>query len=198
MKYFREPKITKPRLMPLTEHPVNVAEVLEQLDANPDLWNQYSLRTTAYEGSPHMRVDDIWVRFNAWKNFNPKKPANFSKEHDSSWYPAYGKLPALREHIFGLMEVVRGERLGGVLITRIPAGSSVAPHIDLGWHASYYRKFALQLRGGEEQFFCFEGESLVADAGEAYEFDNSVKHWVLNNSDRERITCIVCIRTTGV
>jgi hypothetical protein len=193
MKHFLEPGRT-PMLTELTMHPVDVTELCAQLDAHPELWDQYTLRTTAYEGNPHKRVSDIWVRYNAWKNFNPADPAAFSMEHDSSWYPAYGILPALRPHIFGLMQVVEGERLGGVLITRIPAGSSVAPHIDRGWHAGYYRKFAVQLRGGPDQLFCFEGESLEANDGEAYEFDNSVPHWVLNNSNRERITLIVCIR----
>jgi hypothetical protein len=193
MKHWLEPD-RKARMIPITTHPLDVSAINAELDANPDLWNQFSLRTTAYVGSPHNRVDDIWVRYNAWKKFNPKKPANFSKEHDSSWYPAYGKLPALRPLIFGLMQVVEGERLGGVLITRIHPGSSVAPHIDLGWHAGYYRKFAVQLRGGPDQLFCFEGESLEANDGEVYEFDNSEKHWVLNNSDRERMTLIVCIR----
>lgn len=193
MKHFLEPG-RKPRMLEITKRPIDVSAAVEQLDANPDLWNQFTMRTTRYEGSPHLRVSDIWVRYNAWRNFNPKKPENFSKQHDSSWYPAYGKLPALRPLIFGLMQVVEGERLGGVLITRIPAGSSVAPHIDKGWHAGYYRKFAVQLRGGPDQLFCFEGESLEAEPGEVYEFDNSEKHWVINESNRERITLIVCIR----
>lgn len=182
-------------MTPFTVHPVNVKQLVKELKDNPSLWNQYSLRTTAYEGNPHKRVDDIWVRYNAWENFDAEHPELFSAEHDSSWYPAYGKLPALRYHLFELMRAVQGTRLGGVLITRIPAGCSVAPHIDRGWHAGYYRKFAIQLKGGPQQLFCFEGESLEAGAGEVYEFDNSEKHWVENNSRRERITLIVCIRT---
>jgi Aspartyl/Asparaginyl beta-hydroxylase len=196
MKHWLEPG-RKPRMLEITQHPIDVSQALEQLDANPDLWNAYSLRTkgkTPYSMNPHGHVDDIWVRYNAWEHYDPKKPKGFFKEHDSSWYPAYGKLPALRPLIFGLMQVVEGVRLGGVLITRIPAGSSVAPHIDVGWHAGYYRKFAVQLRGGPKQLFCFEGESLEAESGEVYEFDNSEKHWVQNDSDRERMTLIVCIR----
>ena len=125
---------------------------------------------------------------------NPKYPKDFFKEHDSVWYPAFEQLPALKPLIFSLMAHVEGERLGGVLITRIPPGSSVAPHKDVGWHAGYYRKFGVQLRGGPDQFFCFEGETMVADAGDVYEFDNTATHWVENRSDRERITMIVCIK----
>ena len=195
MIHYLEPG-RKARMMSITERPIDVSAVLAELDAHPELWNQFTLRTKEYGGKeqPHREIDDIWVRYNAWKNFNPKKPKKFFGEHDSSWYPAYAKLPSLRPLIFGLMMTVEGERLGGVLITRIPAGSSVAPHKDAGWHAGYYRKFAVQLRGGPDQFFCFEGESMIAEAGEVYEFDNSETHWVKNDSDRERITLIVCIR----
>ena len=183
-------------MVPITERPIDVSAAVKELDANPELWNQFTLRTKEYagQGEPHRQIDDIWVRYNAWKNYNPKNPKRFFKEHDSVWYPAYAKLPALRPLIFGLMSVVEGERLGGVLITRIPAGRSVAPHVDVGWHAGYYRKFGVQLKGGPDQLFCFEGESVMAEAGEVYEFDNTEKHWVTNDSDRERITMIVCIR----
>jgi aspartyl/asparaginyl beta-hydroxylase (cupin superfamily) len=48
--------------------------------------------------------------------------------------------------------------------------------------------------GDERQAFCFEGEQLSALDGESYFFENQVPHWVVNNSDRDRITLIVCVR----
>jgi hypothetical protein len=183
-------------MAPVTQRPLDVSNVLAELDAHPLLWNQHTLRTQKYGGTakPHHAVDDIWVRYNAWAHYDPKHPKEFFKEHDSVWYPAFEQIPGLRPLIFGLMAHVEGERLGGVLITRIPAGSSVAPHKDGGWHAGYYRKFGVQLRGGPDQFFCFEGETMVAEAGDVYEFDNTATHWVENRSNCERITMIVCIR----
>jgi hypothetical protein len=196
MKHWLEPGRTA-RMIPITQRPIDVSQAVEQLAQHPELWDQFTLRTKEYAANVHNKISDIWVRYNAWKNYDPENPAPFFLEHDSSWYPAYGKLPALRPLIFGLMQVVEGERLGGVLITRIPAGSSVAPHVDLGWHAGYYRKFAIQLKSAPKQLFCFEGESMETKPGEVFEFDNSQKHWVVNDSKRERITLIVCIHTGG-
>ena len=172
----------------------DVRDVRAQLDAQPGLWNAYTIRTKSV-GSPHSDTDDIWVRFNDWQMFHRDHPAAFADEHDSVWYPAYRKLPALEPIIFDVMRHVCGVRLGGVLITRVPPGKSVKPHTDSGWHAHYYRKFAVQLAGGEDQAFCFEGERLVAHDGDVYEFHNQYLHWVVNDSVRDRITLIICIRT---
>lgn len=93
-----------------------------------------------------------------------------------------------------VLSYVQGERLGGVLITRIPPGCMVRPHIDTGWHATYYDKYAIQLRGNGKQAFHFNDTSLSAMPGDLYTFDNSKLHWVTNESDEERMTLIICIR----
>ena len=68
--------------------------------------------------------------------------------------------------IYPLMSLVRGEQLGGVLITKVPAGKEVKPHTGPGWHARYYEKFAVQLQSAPGQRFCFEGESLESKPGD--------------------------------
>ena len=167
----------------------DVAMLARQLEANPQLWNQHTARTLAYV---HSAVSDIWVRYNAFENLGP----NFNDEHESVWYPAYAALPALKDILFGVMREVEGTRLGGVLITRVPAGGEVKPHVDNSWHAGYYEKFAVQVKGNKDQAFCFEECSLSANPGDLYTFDNSKLHWVTNDSGEERITLIICIRRT--
>lgn len=169
----------------------DVSYLQAELEANPQLWNQFTLRTRAYQ---HRQVDDIWVRYNAWENFDEEAPAAFNEPHDSVWYPAASFLPSLKPMIYDLMRFVEGERLGGVLITRIPPGGEVRPHVDAGWHAGYYDKFAIQVKGHPKQAFCFEGEAHITVPGDIYSFDNSHTHWVTNDSLEERITLIVCIR----
>lgn len=68
------------------------------------------------------------------------------------------------------------------------------PHVDTGWHAGFYEKAAIQIKGDARQAFHFDDASLSALDGESYAFDNSKLHWVTNDSDRERITLIVCMR----
>lgn len=166
---------------------INVMPLALQLKRNPQLWNQNSFRTSA--DSPHADVDDIWVRYADISEGMPTGP------HDSIWYPAYRTLPQLRDIVFGIMGLVQGERLGGVLITKIPAGKRVKPHVDPGWHAEYYDKFAVQIESHQQQAFCYEDGKLVTAPGDVYWFNNQAEHWVINDSPVDRITLILCIRT---
>lgn len=172
------------------ENGYNVAPLVDQLAAHPDVWNRHTGRTDAY-GTPHKQVDDIWVRYNAPENIG--KPA-FHEEHESSWYPCVADIPAAWSLARRVWRQVGGWRLGGVLITRVPPGGRVEPHIDNGWHARVHDKFALQIKGNKDQAFCFDGHELRAEPGDLYTFDNSQTHWVINDSDEERITMIVCVR----
>ena len=171
---------------------VDVMPLVLQVERNPELWDEWTLRTEATD-SPHHTSSDIWLRYNDKANFNGDK-AEFNGEHDSVWYPAAQKLPALRDIVFNLMARVRGERLGGIWVTKIPPGKSVLPHVDGGWHAGHYDKYAVQLKSAPGQSFNFEGERLESKPGDVYWFDNSYAHWVLNDSDQERMTLIVCIK----
>ena len=172
----------------------DVIPLIRQLNAAPELWDQHTLRTTRYR-TPHHEVSDIWVRFNGWEHFYGD-PVKFTMEpHESSWYPCVAKIPAAWSLARKVMKQVKGKGLGGVLITRIPSGGEVKPHIDQGWHAEYYDKFAVQIKGNKEQSFCFEDSQLHPLPGELYTFNNSRLHWVTNPSAEERITLICCIRT---
>lgn len=170
---------------------LDVAPIVAAIQRNPQLWNKYTCRTEG-EDSPHCKLDDIWVRYNDFKNFGGDRE-EFNNEHDSVWYEA-ADLLNVKPLAMRLMALVGGERLGGILITKIPAGGKCLPHIDSGWHARYYEKFAVQLQGDIKQAFCFEGEEFRAVAGDVYWFDNSQTHWVNNDSDQDRITMIVCIK----
>lgn len=164
---------------------MNVTPLLWALQANPQLWNEHSQRTKPAE-SPHREVDDVWVRYAA-------APIT-AEPHESVWYASAEVLP-VREIVFPLMAMLDGERLGGVLITRIKAGHSCYPHVDEGWHARYYAKVAVQIQSAPGQMFCFEGERLETKPGDIYTFDNSFTHWVTNDTEHDRITLIACIKT---
>lgn len=176
---------------------LEIAPIVAELEAHPELWNQHTLRTT-FEYSPH-QVDDIWVRYRNIQDLGDMGSAMdiqrfVGEEHESVWYPAIDVLPTLRELIFEVVWHFQAERLGGVLITRIPPHGEVKPHIDRGWHASYYEKIAVQLKSAPGQRFCFADGGFECPAGTAYAFDNSFSHWVENPTDFERITCIICVR----
>lgn len=173
---------------------MNVSGLCAAIKRQPELWNLRKLRAE-HPQSPHRDVHDIWLRYNDWKNYQNEDVSTFNKEHDSVWYPEFRALPQARSLIFRVMNLVDAERLGGVLITKIPAGKQCFPHVDGGWHAGYYDKYAVQLDSHPGQAFCYEGESLDAAPGDVYWFRNDVKHWVVNPTDFDRMTMIICIRS---
>src|SRR4030095_9226337 len=168
---------------------LNVAPIYWALQNNSHLWNQHTSRTED-ESSPHHGLDDIWARF------GDPSYAEGDKPHDSIWYPSADVL-GIKQMCLDIMHSVKGVELGGVLITRIPAGKECKPHTDPGWHARRYEKFAVQITSAPGQEFCFEGESLESKPVDLFWFDNQHLHWVKNPTDYERVTMIICIRKEG-
>lgn len=167
---------------------IQVGPLLWAIQENPQLWDQNISRTQPVE-SPHHGLSDIWARYAA-------PGVDASQPHDAVWYPCADLLP-VRELVMPLFAAVQGTRLGGVLLTRIPAGAECLPHKDDGWHARYYEKFAIQIQSAPGQAFCFEGESLITKPGDVFWFDNAFTHWVPNPTTYDRITLIVCLKRSN-
>lgn len=175
---------------------LDVSEVNAQLAGHPELWDSVDYRKHIGLGKPHSRMSDIWVRYNDIEPYRERGDLQgLNDPHIPVWYPAWDALPALKPIVFGLMATVQGEMLGGILITRIPSGEGIARHTDKSWHVSYYSKFYVSLQAGPGARFHAENEFIEPAPGDVYRFDNKLPHWVVNESDRDRVTLIVCIRT---
>lgn len=169
-----------------------VQPILDELAANPDLWDEYPQRRKG-KNSPHSQMTDIWLRFADINTYAPTNYGDMMKPHDSVWYEAIDKLPSVKAACNVLMGALQGERLGGVLISRLPPGGSIAPHTDHDWHAEYYKKFHILLQG--EDTFIYSGNSyLQAKQGDLFHLDSSQIHGVINNGSIDRLALIVCVR----
>lgn len=176
-------------MISLLPHRFDVSPLLEQLKAHPEVWDQYRWRTE-HSRSPHRECSDIWARYSPSMRIESKH-----QPHESVWYPvAIEPITEVRALSDQMMKLVDGESLGGVLITKIPPGKRVYPHVDGGWHAEYYEKFAILVQGNEDQSFCFDDESLRCRQGDSFTFNNQFCHWVNNPTQEPRITLIICIR----
>lgn len=183
---------TTPRQIPihLCGFTIGVGALVHDLQDHP-AWDRHTPRQEQYV---HAEMSDIWARYNAWENYHGDLRA-MSEPHESVWYPAAYEIPAIRLVVNDVLSNLDPVELGMVLITRIPPGGNVAPHVDEGWHATYYDdKYGVQLQGNEKQSFNFLDYSLVTHPGQVFWFDNSQEHWVINDSDEDRMTMIVCTR----
>ena len=176
---------------------VDTGEVIKVLSKYPYLWNRHTLRTEN-ANSPHYGCDDIWVRFNDIENLDLDNPLSMHDKHESVWYVSPLAIPIadIVKQILHFDSSNCNDELGGRLITRIPAGGKVLRHNDAGrWHAEYYKdKYLISLVADENQAFCYDNERHVTQVGHVYKFNNLADHWVENNSDKDRISLIICTR----
>lgn len=170
----------------------DVSGLAAELAAHPELWNQYTARTENHR-SPHRETSDIWVRYRSMDDFDGDIQ-KFNGPHEAVWYSVAHQLPSAKRIAENLLNRFNGLKLGGVLITKIPAHKQVYPHIDGGWHAGFYEKIAVQIAGNETQEFCV-GETVLSPlTGDTFWFRNDIPHYVTNNSDEDRITLICCVQ----
>lgn len=159
-----------------------------------DLFGEYNQR--AMGESPHKEMSDIWARYK-----NPKECiktgdwSSFGLEHESEWLK---DIPVVKEISDQLMTFLDGERLGGVLITKLPPNGKILPHVDSGWHAEYYDKYYIPIKNGKGATFLFDNATIQPKEGEVYAFRNDVTHWVENNSNEDRIAMIICIKQSNL
>ena len=170
-----------------------------------ELFDKLPFRRTA-PGSPHIEMTDIWARYkNIMPNLESGDFSDISDEHDSIWYPHARKLKDIKKICADIMHHVQGTRLGGVLITKLPPGGKIAWHTDSNWHANYYDKFWVPIQNAHGAVMKFSGlpddpwDEITIDPyeGDVHWFNNSYPHAVFNNSDKDRIGMIVCIRIEG-
>lgn len=174
---------------------VPVRQLQQELEGNQDLFGKYPMRGD-FPASPHSEMKDIWVRYNDVQPFLKSGDwSKFADEHDSKWYEAADRLPSARNIAFQIMSEEQGERLGGVLITKLPPGGRIKKHTDSGWHSDYYDKYYVAVKSPKGSVFGFDDGNIAAEDGQIFWFDNSHPHWVENHTDDDRISMIVCIRT---
>jgi len=168
---------------------IDVFPVLHALQRQPELWDQNTLRTT-HPGTAHSDVSDIWIFFN-----DPTNPEAVINDREVVPFAAWEKLPQLRPIVFNLMRAVEGVQLGRVIITRLPPGGRITPHVDGGAPATFYDRYQLMLQCLPGALFRAGSETVQWKTGDLFHFDNTVEHEVVNNSADDRIVVIMDIRT---
>jgi hypothetical protein len=109
--------------------------------------------------------------------------------------PCFDELPQARDIAFDLMAKLRGERLGRILINRLPSGQHIPSHSDIAADLRYYDRFHIPLTTNDGIDFRAGEDHAQMGVGEIWWFDNSAEHEVWNRGNTDRIHLIVDIRT---
>jgi len=173
---------------------INVTPLMNALQRQPELWNANPIRTK-HPGTAHADVSDILCMFNDIAEFERTgDPSTITDDKECIPYPAWGKLPQLRPIIFDLMRTVEATRLGRVIITKLPPGKTITPHVDGGAPATYFERYQLALQSLPGAMFHIGDESVNFRTGDVWHIDNATRHSVVNNSADDRIVCIIDLR----
>ena len=167
---------------------MDIVPLMSALKANPDLWNENTLRTK-HSGTDHSEVSDIWLRFN-----EASDESTVTDDKECINYPAIFKLPEAQHFIFWLMSRVKGERVGRCVITELAPGRTITPHVDMGAPAEYYERYHVVLSGHKGSVFRAGDEQVTMLTGDVWWFDNQQEHEVINNSAEERVHLIIDIK----
>ena len=166
---------------------IDVIPALRELALQPELWDQNTLRTK-HSNTAHGDVNDIWLWFNDISG-------DVVDDIQTKPYPAWGRLPALRQMVLDLIRRVDGVQLGRVIVTRLRPGKAITPHVDGGAPATFYTRYQIALQSFPGAMFRCENEEVSFRTGEVWWVNNRVEHSVVNNSADDRIVCIVDIRS---
>lgn len=175
---------------------LDVTPLLEEIEEHPELWDEFDFRTKSSD-SPHHEGHDIILRYNAIENYNENAPQDFAKKHESVWYPAVIKLPSFQHLFTELLNNIPDCEIGGILITKVPAGKSIKMHSDAGyWHPEYYgTKILVLLQSAPGQEFVYKnGERYEGKGAEVFFFNNLPEHAVFNPTNTDRISLIVAAK----
>lgn len=167
---------------------VTLAEVAHELHDRKDMFGANRIRQ--FPGSPHHQVDDILLR-------GPDLDQGLVEIHNDlrcDWYDEAHALPSCRVLTEDLMHAVGGRELGRVIITRLPSGASIEPHIDEGDAAAYYRRYHYCVQGEPGNTFIIGHHAQQMKSGEFWRVNTRLMHSVINNSFNDRIHIVIDIK----
>ena len=78
-----------------------------------------------------------------------------------------------------------------VMLVLLPAGCNVKEHIDCGYHLENCHRIHVPIITNSEVLFLCDGVQVPMNAGSVVDFNNNVRHEVINKSLQDRIHLII-------
>ena len=173
---------------------VDVLPLQHALQRRPDLWGENPLRTE-FEGSPHHAAQDILLRFQSIPASVDDAKRHVMTSTACEWWPAWASLPQARALVFDLARRVEAAAIGRVMLTRLPVGKAIDPHVDEGSYAAAFDRYHIVVQSHPGSLFRASDEAVQMLTGEVWWFQNRVEHEVKNNSTDDRIHLIVDLQS---
>lgn len=169
---------------------LDTAPLIARIAEHPELW-ETGRRRSEYPGSPHAAADAIILRWA--REFTAE--AAFRDLECEDMPAASVLMPELADLVLALIERVgRVRYVGRAMITRLPPGGRIQPHLDEGLYADVYDRFHVCLDADGAIFRCGT-EGVEMRPGEAWWFNHKREHEVLNCGQRARLHLVLDLDT---
>jgi hypothetical protein len=202
------------------KHFLRIGENLETfplfmaIQRQPELWEKHRFRQTVkansetecillrYQTAPQEHL----FRYNLAKE--PKYIANDEAINDYAafWHeanhlglecndtPDFEKLPEARPLVAWVMARLGAERLGRVLLAKLPPGGRVYPHDDAGLYVDYYKRVVIPIQSDAGNWSRIGDEFMMMPVGEAWIYDYKTEHEAMNESNDDRVHLFIDVK----
>lgn len=168
---------------------IYVGPLVVSLREHAEIWSEDTRRQDA-PGSPHHATQVIHIRQQPGETAD----AVFNELEAVDTMAAHFMIGAL----FPVMRLVLdaiGERgdIGRVMVTRLPPGGKITPHMDEGRYADHFDRFHLCLQADKASFAC-ASDTVQMHPGELWWFNHKQIHSVWNEGKVDRLHLIVDVQ----
>jgi hypothetical protein len=163
-----------------------------ELMRQPQAWGQRRFREE-FPGSPHVDVDDIWLRFHQDPNEVDAKISGL----ELVWYPEILLFPSVMSLVLPLLVYTKSWTVERLILTRLAPGGRILPHSDdQGAYVTQadINRYHIVIQGLPGNLFQCGEETVQMLTGEVWWFNPYVEHNCLNNSTDDRIHLLVDLR----
>jgi len=165
-------RIGKPEMEAITS---KIKELTDEWEANTHRQDIFSV---------HTETKSIIFKFQLMSN----------KEEPVITYPEWEEWKVLLEPLMiQALKKITTDNNGVIIkamLTMVPAGCSIAPHVDMHWSFDTAHRVHLPIITNDLVDFNIEGKIYHLKEGTFYEINNKLKHSVTNRSDKDRVHLI--------
>jgi hypothetical protein len=101
------------------------------------------------------------------------------------------KFPLAMQVAQNFAHSFKADRIGRVMLVRLPPGGHVKTHTDTGYYADYYTRFILPLQADHGNWFRVLEDIVWMPSGDVWTFRYQEEHEAKNESKRDRLTLFV-------
>jgi len=183
-----------PRLFRKIQDGIDIAAIVGEIDARPDIWSIDFQRQQAIAVQRETEAVLVFAHSGSetFKEARQREPLRYHGVPSA----AAEDLPRTRKFVERLARQAHG-RPGRAALVKLRPHGRVYPHIDRGLYYQFRDRYHLVLKSPAGSRLRAESDEVRMREGELWWFDNRVPHEAFNDADADRIHLIIDVLSPG-